>query len=333
MRIALFWCAAILPFAGMSEIVYAKGAAREVSYPSRPIRAIVPFPPGGTPDIQIRMLAERLAPRLGQQIVVDNRPGASGNVGMETLARAPADGHTLICATVGNYTVNPHLFKLPYDVLRDFAPIVHLATTPAALIVHLAVQAANIKELIVIGQRRPGELNYASSGPGGFGHMSMELFMSMTKTNFTHVPYKGVALALTEMVGGHTQVQFISAAVAIPQIKANRVRVIATSGATRAAVLPEVPTVAEAGVRGFENSTWSTISAPARTPIAIIERLNKEINAILELPDIRERFAGMGSSVTGGSSAQAYAILKSEFAKYGKLTVAAGLRPADGAVR
>jgi tripartite-type tricarboxylate transporter receptor subunit TctC len=319
--------------AGITADALAQGGNRETSYPSRPIRAIVPFPPGGTPDIQIRMLAEKLTPRFGQQIVVDNRPGASGNIGMETLARSPADGYTLICATVGNYTVNPHLFKLSYDVLKDFAPIVHLATTPAALIVHPAVAATTVKELITIGQRRPGDLNYASSGPGGFGHMSMELFMTMTKTKFTHVPYKGVALALSEMVGGHTQVQFISAAVAVSHIKAGRVRAIATSGSTRAAILPDVPTVAEAGVPGYENTTWSTISAPARTPATIIDRLNREINAILEMADIRERFAGMGSTVTGGTPAQAYAILKSEFAKYGKLTVAAGVRQADGGSR
>ena len=300
------------------------------TYPSKPIRVLVPFPPGGTPDIQFRVLAEKLVPRFGQQFVIDNRAGASGNIAMEIAARAPADGYTLIIATVGNYAVNPHLYKLPFDVTKDLAPIIHIATTPAVLVIHPSVQANSVKELIALAQRKPGELNYGSSGVGGFGHMCAELFAAMTKTRMTHVPYKGAAAAQTDLIGGHIQVLFNSAVPTLPHIKGGRLRALATTGTARLPILPDLPTVAEAGVPGYENSTWSTISAPARTPRPIVERLNQELNAVLQMPEIRERFAAAGSAVTGGTPKQAQDILKSELAKFGKLIKEAGISAADG---
>ena len=300
------------------------------AYPARPIRMLVPFPPGGTPDIHIRFMSERLLQRMGQPLVVDNRAGASGNIAMETAARAQPDGHTLIIGTVGNWAVNPHLFKLSYDVLRDFTPVIHVATTPAVLVVHPSVAANSVKELIALAAKSPGALNYGSSGVGGFGHMCAELFAVMTKTKMTHVPYKGAALALTELTGGHIHILFNSAALTLPHIKAGRVRALATTGSTRFAAMSELPTVAEAGVPGYENTTWSMVAGPARLPLAIVARLNSEMNAVLQVPEMKERFAGAGSTVTGGTAKQAQDILKSELAKFGKLVADAGIPPASG---
>lgn len=300
------------------------------TYPTKPIRVMVPFPPGGTPDIQIRLMADHLTKSMGQPIVVDNRGGASGTIAMEITARAQPDGYTLLIGTVGNWTVNPHLLKLSFDVVRDFTPIIHIATTPAVLVVHPSVPAHTVKDLIALAQKSPGALNNGSSGTGGFGHMCMELFMAMTKTKFTHVPYKGVAAAMTELIGGQIQVMFNSAAPTMPHIKANRVRGLATTGAARLAVLSDLPTVAEAGVPGYENTTWSTIAGPAKLPAPITARLNREMNAVLQLPDIRERFTVAGSTITGGTPEQAATILKSELAKYGKLIAEAGIKPATG---
>jgi len=299
------------------------------SYPAKPIRVVVPFLPGGTPDIQIRMLAEKLTPRMGQQFVIDNRAGASGNIALEFVSRSPADGYTLIIGTVGNWTVNPHLFKLPYDVLRDFTPIIHVATAPAVLVVHPSMPVKSVKDLIALAQRRPGELNFGSSGVGGFGHICAELFTSMTRARMTHVPYKGVAIAMTELIGGHIQLLFNSVVPTMPHVQSGRVRALATTGAARISAMAEVPTVAEAGVPGYENSTWSIIAAPARLSQPILDRLSTEFNAALEMPDIREKLAAAGAAVTGGPPSYAAGVLKSDLAKYGKLVVEAGIKAAS----
>ena len=319
----------VLAATGVSTGAEAQATAKD-AYPAKPIRVVVMGPPGGTPDIQVRMLAEKIAPRLGEQLVIDNRPGAAGNIAMGIVARAPSDGYTVIIATVGTWTVNPYLYKLPYDVLKDFAPIIHVATTPAVLVVHPSLPVKSVKELIALARRKPGELNYGSAGVGGFGHVSAELFAVMTKTRMTQVSYKGSASALSDLVGGHIQVLFNSAIVTIPQITNGRVRALATTGATRLAILPDLPTVAEAGVPGYENTTWSGIAAPARTPQPIIDRLNSEFAAALQMPDIKERYAAAGSTVTGGTPRQFQDILKSELAKFGKLIKEAGITLAPG---
>ena len=323
---------ALLMFAaaGLSGGATAQAIPKDAPYPVKPVRLVVPFPPGGTPDMQGRMLAEKLGPRLGQQIVIDNRGGANGIIGMEVVARAPADGYTAIIATVGTWTVHPYLYKLPYDVLKDFVPIIHVATTPGVLAVHPSVPAKTVKELITLAKRRPGDLNYGSSGVGGFGHMSGALFTLMTGTKMTHVSYKGLAQVLIDLVGGHIQVSFNSALPTVPHIQSGKLRGLATTGAQRMAILAALPTIAEAGVPGYENSTWSGIGAPARTPRPIIERLNKEFMAVLQMPDVRQRFAAGGSTVTGGTPEQFHDILKSELAKFGKLVKAAGIKPESG---
>jgi tripartite-type tricarboxylate transporter receptor subunit TctC len=324
------WIHGLFLLATAGAVGCAGAQTQSSAYPVRPIRMVVPFPPGGTPDIQGRMLTEKLAQRLGQQIVIDNRGGANGIIGMEVVARSPADGYTIIIATVGNWSVHPHLYKLPYDPLKDFVPVIHIATTPGVVAVHPSVPVRSVKELIALARQRPGELNYGSSGVGGFGHMCGALFTVMTGTKMTHVSYKGLANVLTDLVAGNIQVSMNSALPTIPHMKSGRVRALATTGATRLGILPDLPTVAEAGVSGYENATWSAIGAPAHTPQPVIERLNREFAAVLALPDIRERFSAAGSTITGGSPEQFLNYWKSELAKYGKLVREAGIKPESG---
>lgn len=300
------------------------------NYPVKPIRLVVTFAPGGTTDIQARMLVEKLAPRLGQQILIDNRGGAGGNIGMEIVARAPADGYTLVISVIGTWAVNPHLYKLPYDVQKDFAPVIHVATTPGVLVIHPSVPVQSVKELIALARKRPGELAYGTAGLGSFTHISAEMFGVMTGVRMTHVPYKGSGPATADLIGGHIQLSFSSAVPALPQIQAGKLRALATTGAKRLAVLQALPTVAEAGVAGYESSTWTAIGAPARTPHAIVERLNREVAAVLQLPDIQERSAAMGSVITGGTPEWFQDYLGAELVKYGKLVKQAGIKPEGG---
>ena len=305
----------------------ALAVAQSPVFPVKPIRLVVTFAPGGTTDIQARMLVEKLAPRIGQQILIDNRGGAGGNIGMEIVARAPADGYTLVITVVGTWAVNPHVYKLPYDVQKDFSPVIHVATTPGVLVIHPALPAKTVRELVALARKRPGELAYGTAGLGSFTHISAELFAVMTGTRMTHVPYKGSGPATADLVGGHIQLSFSSAVPAMPQIQSGRLRALATTGAKRLAVLPDLPTIAEAGVTGYESSTWTAMAAPARTPQPVIERLNRDINAVLQQPDIQERSAAMGSVITGGTPEWFQDYLRSELAKYGKLVKQAGIKP------
>ena len=316
----------MLAAAGISTAANAQASAKEPAYPTKPIRMVVPYPPGGTPDIQGRWLAEKLRERLGQAIVIDNRPGAASNIGMGIVARAPADGYTLIIAQVGPWAVNPHLYKLPYDVLNDFAPIIHVTTTPGVLVVHPTVPVETVKNLIALARRKPGELNYGSAGVGGFGHVSIELFAVMTGIKMTHIPHKGGVAALADLVGGHLQVLVNAAAPTIPHVKSGRVRALGITGATRMDALPDVPTIAEAGVPGYENTTWNAIAAPAGTPQSVIARLNKEIAATLRMPDIKEAAHAQGSTIVGGTPEEFRKFLQSEFNKFGKLVREAGIK-------
>jgi tripartite-type tricarboxylate transporter receptor subunit TctC len=309
--------------------VFAQGAVAQ-SYPAKPVRFVVPFVPGGPTDIQGRMLGEKLSQRLGQQVLVDNRGGAGGNIGMELTAKAPADGYTIVIATVGTWAVNPHLYKLSFDVVKDFAPIIQISTSPGVLVVHPSVPAKTVKDLVALAKARPGQLNYGSSGVGGFGHISGELFTLMSGTKMTHIPYKSSAPSLTDLIAGQIEVLFNNAISTVPHVKANKVRALATTGAKRLAVLSELPTIAEAGVAGYENSSWSAVAAPAGTPPAIIGRLHKEFTGILADPDIQKRHADVGAQIIGGSPEQFHAYLKSEVAKFGKLVKAAGIKAASG---
>ncbi len=301
-------------------------AFAQTDFPSKPIRFVVPYFPGGTPYIQGRRLAEKLRDRIGQPVIVDNRPGANASIGLGIVARAPADGYTIFIAPVGPYAVNPHLYKLSYDVLTDFAPIIHATSTPGLLVVNPAVPAKTVRDLIALAKQKPGELNYGSTGIGGFGHMSGALFAAMTGIQIVHVPYKSITNALTEVVGGHIPVLFNVASPTIPMVQTGRVRALATTGAARMEALPEVPTMAESGVPGYENSTWNGISAPAKTPPAVVLKLNREFNEILKLPEVKEAARVEGSSIVGGPPEQFRDYLKREYAKYGKLVRDAGIK-------
>ena len=290
----------------------------------------MPFVPGGPTDIQGRMLGEKLGQRLGQQVIIDNRGGAGGNIGMEITARAPADGYTLVIATVGTWAVNPFLYKLSYDVLKDFSPITQVSTSPGVLIVHPSVNAKSVKDLIALARDKPAALNYGSSGVGGFGHICGELFMLLTKTNMTHVPYKSSAPALTDLLTGQIQVLFNNMISTTPHVKGNRVRALATTGAKRSPALPDLPTVAESGVPGYENSSWSAIAGPARMPRPLVARLNREFVEILRMPDIQQRHAEVGAEIIAGTPEQFHAYLKAELAKFGKLVKASGIKAAAG---
>ncbi|MGQ0524417.1 MAG: Bug family tripartite tricarboxylate transporter substrate binding protein [Betaproteobacteria bacterium] len=301
-------------------------APRDSTYPSKAIRIVNPFPPGGATDIQARILVEKLTPRLGQQVVIDNRAGANGVIGMEIVARAPADGYTLVLTTSGNWAVHPHLYKLPYDTAKDFAPVILVGTTPGVLVVHPSLPAKTVKEFIALAQRNPGEISYGSSGLGGFAHISAELFAAMTRTRMTHVPYKGSVQSLIDLVAGHIQVSFNIMAPSLPFIKDGRVRALAVTSAKRVPQLPGVPTISESGVPGYENSTWSGIGAPGGTPMPVIERLNREVAAALQMPDVQQRFAAGGSIVMGGTPGEFRDYLSSELSKYGKLVREAGIK-------
>ncbi len=295
-------------------------------FPTKPIRFVVPFSPGGTTDFLARLLGEKLSQRLHQTVVIDNRPGASGNIGMEIVARAPADGHTIIIAMVGSWAMNPHLYKLSYDVVNDFTPITHVATMPGVLVVHPSVPVKTVKEYIALAKRKPGELTYGTAGVGTFSHVSGELLGVMTGVKLTHVPYKGSGPVLIDLVGGHISSSFESITPTLPHIVSGRVRALATTGAARAHALPDLPTIAEAGVPGFDNPSWGAIGAPARTPRPIIELLNKEINAIMQMPEFKEAIRLSGGNITGGTPEQFRDYLKSELAKFGKLFKDIGLK-------
>lgn len=308
------------------QLAAAQGVAKDASFPTKAIRIVNPFPPGGATDIQARILAEKLAPRLGQQLVVDNRPGANGVIGMEIVARAPADGYTLVLTTSGNWAVHPHLYKLPYDTAKDFAPVVLVGTTPGVLVVHPSLPVRTVKEFIALARRNPGQISYGSSGLGGFAHISAELFAAMTKTRMTHIPYKGSVQSLIDLVAGHIQVSFNIMAPSLPFIKTGKVRALAVTSAKRVPQLPDVATIAESGVPGYENSTWSAIGAPAGTPQPVIDRLNAEFAGALQMADVQQRFSARGSIVMGGTPAQFRDYLNSELTKYGKLVREAGIK-------
>ena len=314
---------------GLSALLFA-GSANAQTYPVKPVRIVVTFTPGGPTDIQARLLSEKLTQRLGQQFIVDNRGGAGGNIGMESAIKSPPDGYTLVFSTVGTYAVNPHLYKLPFDVLKDLAPIMQVSTAPGALIVHPSVPVKSVKELIALARKQPGALNYGSSGVGGFGHICGELFSVMTNTRMTHIPYKSSGPSLTDLIAGQIQVLFNNLISTTPHVKSGRVRGLATTGATRSPALPDLPTLDESGLKGYENSSWSAIAAPVGTPHAIVTRLHKELVEILRLPDIAQKHAEVGAEIIGSTPEQFHAYLKSEVAKFGKLVKAAGIKAAAG---
>jgi tripartite-type tricarboxylate transporter receptor subunit TctC len=289
------------------------------TYPVRPIRFIVPFPPGGGADTLARTVGQKLGETWGQQVVIDNRPGGATNIAAELAANAVPDGYTLL-ETVLAHAVNASLYtKLGYDLQRDFAPVVFMATIPNILVVHPSVPVKSTRELIDYARVRPNQLNYASTGNGGPQHLGMELFKTFTGVRVTHVPYKGAAPAHTDLVSGQVQVMFANLLSSLPLIRAGRLRALAVSSAKRSPVVADVPTVAESGVAGFETGSWFGISVPAKTPSGIVDKLNVETNRILKNQELRERLAAEGADFVGGTP-EAYGIfIRSEMAKWAKV--------------
>jgi len=302
----------------------AQATPKEPAYPGRPIRLVVPFPPGGTADIQGRILAEKLADRLGQPVVTDNRGGANGILGMEIVARAPADGYTIVVAVVGPWAIHPYLYKLPYDVMKDFAPIIHVATTPGALVVHPSVPAKTVKEFIAIAKQRP--LNYATSGAGGSNHFAMELFSDLAGIKMTHIAYKGIAPAVMALISGEVDCAVASAPGIMMQVKAGRARAIAVTSDERTPLIPELPTLAESGVRGYSYYNWWGLLAPARTPGSIVSTLNAAVNKVMMSAETKQSFDRQGATATPMSLAQLADLLPKEIAQYRKMAQAAGMK-------
>jgi tripartite-type tricarboxylate transporter receptor subunit TctC len=316
-------CAAAL-FAGLASIA---GAQAPAIYPSRPIRMIVPFAPGGGTDLMGRAIAARFSEAWGQPVIVDNRSGGNGNIGTEMVAKAPADGHTLLFNTNATLVINPHMSKLAYDPVRDFAPITQAATLPFALLVHPSVPAKTVPELIALIKSKPGEINYGSSGNGGGAHLAGESLRTMAKLEMTHIPYKGAAPALVALLGGEVRFMFVSILTATPLIESGKLRILGVSSKKRSPSLPNVPAVAETpGLAGFESDLWYGLLAPAKTPPAIVDRLYQETRRYLLRPEVRGRYEPTGTNIIANSPSEFATIIRDDLARWATVIKAAGAK-------
>jgi tripartite-type tricarboxylate transporter receptor subunit TctC len=310
-----------------ATLASAVAEAAEPSYPTKPVRMVIPFPAGGTTDILGRVAAQKLSEALGQQVVPDNRPGASGNIGTEQVAKAAPDGYMLLTAPGSTLTIHPSLYpKLGFDPLKDFAPVTILAGVPNLLVVHPSLPARNVKELIALAKSKPDGLNYASTGAGQSTHLSMELFKSMADVKIVHVPYKGSAPAVTDLLGGHVPMMFDNMPSALPHVKAGKLRALGVSTIKRSTTAPEVPTVAESGLPGFDVTVWFAVLAPAATPREIVDRLHRILVKALQAGDVRERLASQGAEPVGNTPEQFTAQMKADLAKWAKVVKAANIR-------
>ncbi len=317
LRAALFFIAVFLGLATHSA--YAQ------TYPSKPIKIIVPYPAAGTPDILAREIASKLTAVLKQQVIVDNRPGAGGNIGTDLVAKSAPDGYTLIMGTVATHSINQSLYKkLPFDPIKDFTPIILVTTTPNVLVVNPNLPVKSVKDLIALAKSKPGEITFSSGGNGTSHHLGGMLFQQLTGVQMTHVPYKGSGAALPDLIGGQVNIMFDNLPSSMPHIKSGKLRAIATTAKTRSTVMPELPTVAESGVPGFEITAWFGLLAPAKTPQAIIDRLNLEVTKILKLPDIKARFIAQGAEPTPGTPQQLGAFVKEKTAQWAPIVKASG---------
>jgi len=301
--------------------------ANAQAWPAKPIKWIVPFAPGGTTDILARTVGEKLALALGQPVVIENKPGAGGGVGAEFTAKAAPDGYTIMGGTISTHAINASLYnKLPYDPVKDFVAITLIARVPNMLVVNPAIPAANVKELIALLKANPNKYSFASSGNGTSQHLSGELFKTMAGVEMQHIPYKGSPPALQDVVGGQVTMTFDNITTALPLAKAGKLRALAVTTAKRSAVAPDVPTLAESGLPGFEVGSWQGVFAPAGTPPEIVRRLNVEIVKALNLPDVREKLSGMGAEIVADSPEEFSALVKSEVVKWADVVKKSGAR-------
>jgi tripartite-type tricarboxylate transporter receptor subunit TctC len=322
MNTRICWIAAVVAFCALAP---ATGAAQD-GYPTKPIRLIAPFPPGGTTDVMCRLIAQKMSAAFGQQVIVDNRGGAAGSIGHQVAAKSPGDGYTLVLTTKGALVVNPFLYKkLPYDPLNDFALVSVVISAGPVLVVHPSVPARNVKELIALAKARPGQLNYGSGGIGTTAHIVGEFLQTLTGVKFVHVPYKGGAQALVDLVGGQTDFQFGDMVPSVPLVRAGKLRAIAVTTARRSNALPDVPTMAESGVKEEFPTQWWGIAAPRGTPRPIVDRVNGELAKIVKAPDVVERFESLGVFGEHTTPERMLEIVKGESPIMGKLLKAAGV--------
>ena len=315
-----------LPFAALLSLAGLTAATAQ-GFPSRPIRLVVTFPTGGAPDILARTLAEKITPAWGQSIVVDNKPGAGGNIGAEFVARSPADGHTLVMGTVGTHAINGSLYaKLPYDMVRDFTPVTLIASTPNLLVVNNEVPARNLRELIALARAKPGTLTFGSPGIGTSVHVSGELFNSMAGVKTIHVPYKGRQMAIPDLLGGNITMMFDNMPSALPVVNEGKLRAIGVTSARRSPSAPEIPTLAEQGLPGFEASSWFALFAPAGTPRAVVDRLHAEVTRVFNLPEVKEKLARLGLDPILGGPDELAKVQQSEITKWAKVVKDSGAK-------
>jgi len=305
----------------------AASSAAQDAYPAKPVRIVAPFPPGGSTDVLCRIIAQKLTISFGRQMIVDNRPGAGGSIGHDVAARAPADGYTLLLTAKAALVVNPLLYKkLPYDPLNDFAFISVIVSAGPVLVVHPSVPARSVKELIALAKARPGQLNYGSGGIGTTAHIIGEYFQVIAGTKLLHVPYKGGAVAMIDLVAGQTDLQFGDMVPAVPQVRSGKLRALAVTTGKRSQALPDIPTMAEAGVRDSFPSQWWGMAAPKGTPPAIIERINAELGKIVKMPDVLEQFSSMGIFPEHTSPERMLEMVKDEGPPMEKILKAAGIQ-------
>jgi tripartite-type tricarboxylate transporter receptor subunit TctC len=301
--------------------------ANSQSYPNKPIRIVIPFPPGNTTDIMTRLIAPKMTERLGQTVIVENRPGASGMLGLDLVAKAPADGYTIACVQGGNMVVLPHTSKnVPYDALKDFAPIAVTTTNYLAIVANPNVPFKTIGEMVAYAKANPGKLTVATNGEGGFPHLAFEHLRTMAGIQYTHIPYKGSAAIATDIIGGQVQAGIDGITGMTPHIKSGRLRILATTNKTRPALWPDTPVAAE-DVPGYESGGWFGYAAPAATPREIVLRLNEEINRAIKSPEVTEKLVGLGLIIVTEPPEYFAALLKSDFEKYGKLVKDIGFQP------
>ena len=304
------------------------GHAIGQSFPSKPVRMIVPFAAGGASDITARIVAPKYSELLGQQVVIDNRAGANGIVGSELTAKSPPDGYTILMGTNGTHTVNVSLYpKLSYDPVKDFVPITSVVSLTNLLVVHPSLPVRTVKELIALAKARPGQLTFGSGGNGGTPHLSGELFKSMANVNLVHIPYKGGGPSTAALIGGEISMTFNTLLTSINFVKAGRLRPIAVTGLSRSPILPDVPTISDSGVPGYESSTWYGLLAAAGTPRAIVSRLHTDMVRVLQAPDVKEQLVQQGADPVGNTPEQFAAIIKSDISKWATVIKVSGATP------
>jgi len=296
-------------------------------YPAKPVRMVVPYAAGGTADLLARGIAQRMSASLGKQVIIENRTGAGGSIGADVVAKSKPDGYTLLMGTIATHAINPNLYaNLGYDPLKDYAPVALVATMPNLLVVNPSVPAGTVQELIELARRKPGELAFASAGSGTTHHLSGEIFKKMAGIDMVHVPYKGNAPAVTDLVGGQVQVMFDNIPISLQQVRAGKLRALAVTGPRRAAVLPDLPTVAESGLPGFSITSWFAVFAPAGTPQPVVALLNREINKALADAILQRQLQGQGIEPAGGTPAQLLAHVSAELPRWKKVVAESGAR-------